>query len=108
MPAPVATTAANTALRSSIASAKAAMGVANGRALSTRATQVLSAIGLPTNDQVIPGVFDGTWGGSGEVIETKCPATGEVLARVQTVSERNSSKLTVGHRRRDSSGDRQV
>jgi aldehyde dehydrogenase family 7 protein A1 len=58
----------------------------SARLLSTRASAVLEAVGLPTGDKVIPGVFDGKWGGSGEVIETKCPATGEVLARVQGVS----------------------
>lgn len=55
------------------------------RALSTRASGVLSALGLPT-DQPIQGVYDGQWGGSGPVVESHCPTTGEVIARVQTVS----------------------
>lgn len=55
------------------------------RALSTRASGVLSALGLPT-DKPIQGVYDGKWGGSGPVVESLCPTTGEVIARVQTVS----------------------
>jgi aldehyde dehydrogenase family 7 protein A1 len=57
------------------------------RLLSTRASRVLSALDLPTaSDGVIPGVFDGTWKGSGPIVETKCPATGEVIGRIRTVS----------------------
>lgn len=55
------------------------------RTLSTRASGVLSALGLPT-DQPIRGVYDGQWGGSGPVVDSYCPTTGEVIARVQTVS----------------------
>ncbi|WVR09739.1 hypothetical protein IAU60_006815 [Kwoniella sp. DSM 27419] len=63
-------------------------GTAKGtRALSTRSSNVLSALGLPTdNTQTIDGVFDGEWKGSGEIIESKCPATGEVLARIRSAS----------------------
>ena len=35
----------------------------------------------------VPGVFDGEWYGSGEELVSKCPATGEVLAKVRGVSE---------------------
>ena len=45
---------------------------------------MLSALDLPTTGE-IPGVYDGTWGGSGEVYESVCPTTGEVLARVHSV-----------------------
>jgi len=55
------------------------------RGLSTRASRVLSALDLPV-DSVIPGVYDGQWKGSGEVVESKCPATGEVIGRIRTVS----------------------
>lgn len=55
------------------------------RALSSRASGVLSALGLST-DAPIPGVYDGKWGGSGPLVESHCPTTGEVIARVQTVS----------------------
>lgn len=57
------------------------------RSLSTRATKVLSALDIPTETgKVIPGVYDGAWGGSGEPIESRCPSTGELLATVSTVS----------------------
>ena len=46
---------------------------------------MLSALDLPI-DSVIPGVYDGQWKGSGEVVESKCPATGEVIGRIRTVS----------------------
>jgi len=55
------------------------------RGLSTRASRVLSALDLPV-DSVIPGVYDGQWKGSGEVVESKCPATGEVIGKIRTVS----------------------
>lgn len=70
----------------SLAAAKAQLSTRGVRALSSRATQVLQAVGLPTDGSSIPGVYDGSWGGSGEIIETLCPATGEVIGRVQTVS----------------------
>ena len=54
------------------------------RGLSTRASRILSALDLPI-DSVIPGVYDGQWKGSGEVVESKCPATGEVIGRIRTV-----------------------
>lgn len=57
------------------------------RLLSTRASTVLNALDLSASDSgTIPGVYDGHWTGSGEVLESVCPATGEVLARVQGVS----------------------
>ncbi|GJE93404.1 NAD-aldehyde dehydrogenase [Phanerochaete sordida] len=55
------------------------------RGLSSRASAVLGALDIPTAQEV-PGVYDGTWAGSGEVLESVCPATGEVLARVQGAS----------------------
>lgn len=55
------------------------------RALSTRASTVLSAVGIPA-DSELPGVYHGEWVGSGDVLESVCPATGEVLARVRSVS----------------------
>ena len=55
------------------------------RALSSRASTVLSAVGIPT-DGDLPGVYYGEWVGSGDILESVCPATGEVLARVRCVS----------------------
>jgi aldehyde dehydrogenase family 7 member A1 len=49
---------------------------------------VLGALEIPTSGTAeVPGVYDGAWGGSGEILESRCPATGEVLARVKTVSD---------------------
>lgn len=56
------------------------------RDLSTRASAVLSALDIPTTPIELEGVYDGAWKGSGEVIQSRCPTTGEVLARVKTVS----------------------
>lgn len=59
--------------------------LAGSRALSTRATAVLSALDI-SPEKELPGVYDGTWTGSGEVLESVCPTTGEVLARVHAAS----------------------
>ncbi|KAI0088909.1 NAD-aldehyde dehydrogenase [Irpex rosettiformis] len=57
------------------------------RLLSTRASTVLNALDLtPSSNGTISGVYDGQWGGSGDVLESICPATGEVLAQVQGAS----------------------
>jgi aldehyde dehydrogenase family 7 protein A1 len=70
------------------------------RHLSTRVATVLNALDLPTNAE-IPGVYDGTWGGSGDLLESKCPTTGEVLGRVKTVRRGirlgNNNRLTTVH-----------
>ena len=56
------------------------------RSLSSRASTVLTALDIPTSAaEPIPGVYDGQWTGSGEVLESVCPATGEILARVHGV-----------------------
>jgi aldehyde dehydrogenase family 7 protein A1 len=80
MPAPV------LSQRTALSAAKAQLSTRGIRALSSRASQVLQAAGLPTDGSTIPGVYDGAWGGSGEIIETLCPATGEVIGRVQTAT----------------------
>ncbi|KAF9653685.1 aldehyde dehydrogenase [Thelephora ganbajun] len=59
--------------------------ITSSRHLSTRAATILNALDLSTNTE-IPGVYDGTWGGSGDLLESKCPTTGEVLGRVRTAS----------------------
>ncbi|KAF8336651.1 NAD-aldehyde dehydrogenase [Cantharellus anzutake] len=57
------------------------------RVLSSRASKVLSSLGLPTSDdQVVKGVYDGEWGGTGEPLVSSCPATGETIARVSTAT----------------------
>ncbi|PSR81766.1 hypothetical protein PHLCEN_2v6275 [Hermanssonia centrifuga] len=57
------------------------------RLLSTRASTVLAALDIDTSEgSTVLGVYDGTWKGSGEVLESVCPTTGEVLARVRAAS----------------------
>ena len=36
-------------------------------------------------ERELPGVYDGEWTGSGDILESVCPTTGEVLARVKSV-----------------------
>ncbi|KAJ7248568.1 NAD-aldehyde dehydrogenase [Mycena haematopus] len=57
----------------------------SSRLLSTRAADVLTALDIPTTGPVY-GVYDGEWKGSGDLVSSLCPTTGEVLARVQTAS----------------------
>jgi len=59
--------------------------IALTRAISVRASNILSQLGL-SSDSEIHGVYDGRWHGSGEVVASTCPATGEELARVRTAS----------------------
>jgi hypothetical protein len=58
------------------------------RQLSTRSANVLKAVGISTDTSTpIPGIFDGKWKvGSGEVLTSKCPATGETLAQIKSAS----------------------
>ncbi|KAI0826342.1 Aldehyde/histidinol dehydrogenase [Irpex lacteus] len=57
------------------------------RLLSTRASTVLNALDLtPSSNGTVSGVYDGQWSGSGDVLESVCPSTGEVLAYVQGAS----------------------
>ena len=46
---------------------------------------MLGALDIPTSPVELPGVYDGEWKGSGEVFQSVCPATGEVLAHVKSV-----------------------
>ena len=55
------------------------------RALSTRASTILQALNIPANEE-LPGVYDGSWKGSGDVLQSVCPTTGEVIAKVRSVS----------------------
>ena len=59
--------------------------LALSRSLSSRASTVLGALDIPADGE-LQGVYDGAWSGSGEVLESVCPSTGEVLARVKSVS----------------------
>ncbi|KAI0052383.1 NAD-aldehyde dehydrogenase [Auriscalpium vulgare] len=51
-----------------------------------RASAVLSALDIPTTSAELDGVYDGAWKGSGDILESICPTTGEVLARVRSAS----------------------
>ncbi|TBU40187.1 NAD-aldehyde dehydrogenase [Dichomitus squalens] len=55
------------------------------RGLSSRASTVLSALDIRAEKE-LPGVYDGEWTGSGDVLESVCPTTGEVLARVKSAT----------------------
>ncbi|KAJ7094026.1 NAD-aldehyde dehydrogenase [Mycena belliarum] len=59
--------------------------LASTRSLSSRASNVLSALDIPTAGEVC-GVYDGEWKGTGDLVSSVCPTTGEVLARVKTAS----------------------
>ena len=48
---------------------------------------MLGALDIPTTPTDLPGVYDGEWKGSGDVFQSVCPATGEVLANVKSVRE---------------------
>jgi aldehyde dehydrogenase family 7 member A1 len=63
------------------------------RRLSSRASAVLSALDIPTTPTELPGVYDGEWKGSGEAFQSVCPATGEVLAHVKSVSYNAGGRL---------------
>jgi aldehyde dehydrogenase family 7 protein A1 len=63
------------------------------RRLSSRASSVLGALDIPTTPTELHGVYDGEWKGSGDILQSLCPTTGEVLAHVKTV--RFSSSVSV-------------
>ena len=60
------------------------------RNLSCRASKILSSLDISSSKE-IPGVYDGEWKGSGDIFESVCPTTGEILARVQSVSLQTSA-----------------
>ena len=60
--------------------------LSRSRRLSSRASAVLGALDIPTTPIELSGVYDGEWKGSGDVFQSVCPATGEVLAHVKSVS----------------------
>jgi aldehyde dehydrogenase family 7 protein A1 len=55
------------------------------RAVSTRASKILSSLGISSEGEV-HGVYDGQWRGSGEIMVSTCPTTGEELAHIRTAS----------------------
>jgi aldehyde dehydrogenase family 7 protein A1 len=55
------------------------------RLLSTHASAVFARLGLSTTDE-IPGVYNGSWGGTGSLQPSLNPSTGETLALVRQAS----------------------
>ncbi|KAH8986932.1 NAD-aldehyde dehydrogenase [Lactarius hatsudake] len=66
--------------------ARRSLGIAYTRRLSSRASSVLGALDIPTTPSELPGVYDGEWKGSGDILQSVCPTTGEVLAHVKSAS----------------------
>ena len=60
-------------------------GIRLRRRLSTRAAAVLSALDIPTSTE-LSGVYDGQWRGAGDIIQSVCPTTGEILAHVKSAT----------------------
>lgn len=54
---------------------------------------MLGALDIPTTPTELPGVYDGEWKGSGDVFQSVCPATGEVLANVKSVRKESRCRL---------------
>ncbi|GJJ14509.1 hypothetical protein Clacol_008773 [Clathrus columnatus] len=55
------------------------------RRLSSRARNVLSSLDFSEKQSdTIPGVYDGEWRGSGEIFESVCPSTREVIGRIRS------------------------
>jgi aldehyde dehydrogenase family 7 protein A1 len=54
------------------------------RGLSNRSSSILSSLDIPISKE-LPGVYDGRWGGTGDILDSVCPTTGEILARVKSV-----------------------
>jgi aldehyde dehydrogenase family 7 member A1 len=58
-----------------------ALGSSHKRAISTQARGILDALDLSTTE-LNQGVFDGEFKGSGDIIDSINPSTGEILGRV--------------------------
>ena len=55
--------------------------------------KVFSALGLIENT-IIPGVFNGKWGGNGPIIESVDPAPNRTISKIQSVKQK---KKYYGH-----------
>ncbi|KZT43445.1 NAD-aldehyde dehydrogenase [Sistotremastrum suecicum HHB10207 ss-3] len=55
------------------------------RSLSSRASAILRPLDIPLSGE-IAGAYDGSWKGSGDILESVCPSTGEIIARIRTAS----------------------
>ncbi|KAH8829146.1 NAD-aldehyde dehydrogenase [Flagelloscypha sp. PMI_526] len=86
---------ANMFLRSRAAVARIALprSTPSARALSSRASLVLDRLGLLTTSGEHFGVYDGEWKGSGPLMVSQCPSTGEVLGRVRSATAQELDQL---------------
>lgn len=55
------------------------------RPLSSLAQGVFERLRLPTTPEPLAGAFSGTWHSSGPILESRDPATNELLAQVKRV-----------------------
>lgn len=46
--------------------------------------EIFNGLGLAENT-IIPGVFNGKWGGNGPIIDSIDPATNKTISRIQSV-----------------------
>jgi len=69
------------------------MSSSSRRLLSSRASAILSSLDLLDSHNELPGVFDGEWKGSGEVLESTCPSTRETLACIKSVFLSHGNKI---------------
>ncbi len=59
---------------------------ANWDLFDARISNILSSLEFPGSiEDELPGLYDGSWRGSGDVITSFCPTTGEKLASIRTV-----------------------
>lgn len=47
--------------------------------------EIFNSLDLKMNS-IIPGVFNGKWGGNGTIIEVKDPSTNKIISTIQSVS----------------------
>lgn len=48
--------------------------------------EIFGALSLPEGETVIPGVFNGKWGGNGPIIESIDPSTNKTISKIQSVN----------------------
>lgn len=55
-------------------------------------SEIFSTFGFARDGRPIAGVFNGKWGGSGPVIESREPTTNSLIAQIQTTSPSDFSE----------------
>ena len=56
----------------------------NLSANSSAIKEIFNELDLPINS-IVPGVFNGKWGGNGPIIESIDPATNKIISKIQSV-----------------------